>query len=341
VASGAVTFDPVEAAKCQSRFQGDPCHFGGFITLPTAFQIFGRCPGTLTPARGAGAACVTNEECAVGNYCKKQTLGAPLCPGQCTALATMGQSCVNTPCGPGLYCRAQMCRPYAHADETCAIDGDCFADPAGPTWLWCDPASHTCKPPVGEGVTCGIRTPGGDVSIQITCAAGLWCDALFIDSNGKCRKPGGAGSPCTSDLIACTTGLHCAGYEPRVTLGTCAGPVPSGGACFDVIDECAAGLLCTNGTCSGPSSLGGRCTGNGGCQAGLVCDVDNATCKQPRYPGDACGAADAFCVHSLCRDGHCADLAPIGQPCVNTTDCQLGLGCWSGVCRDSSICTPM
>jgi len=45
-------------------------------------------------------------------------------------------------------------------------------------------------------------------------------------------------------------------------------------------------------------------------------------------------------VHSICRDGHCADFAALGQPCVYGDDCQLGLGCFSNVCRDSSICAP-
>ena len=342
VASGAVTYDPVEAGRCQARFQSDPCNFGSFLVIPNVFQILSRCPGTLTPRRGAGDACVVTEECTAALYCKKQTLGAlPICPGQCTPVPKAGESCTNAPCAPGLYCSAQVCRPYAHVQDACASDGECFADPAvGTTRLWCDLASHTCRPPAAEGELCGIKTPGGDASMQIFCAPGLWCDALFVNRTGACRKPGGAGSPCSNNFDACAPGLHCVGYSADMTLGTCAAPVTSGGEC--VMDaDCTADLRCINGVCSTPSPVAGACESTSDCQQGLTCPYDDFKCRQPRYPGDACGDPDAACVQSICRDGHCVDFAAIGQPCVTGSDCQLGLGCPRGVCRDSSICIEM
>jgi hypothetical protein len=249
---------------------------------------------------------------------------------------------MNAPCAPGLYCLAQMCRPYAHAQDACASDGECFIDPTVTSRLWCDLASHTCVPPVTEGQPCGIKTPGsGDSSMQIPCAPGLWCDALFIDRRGVCRKPGGAGSPCGYELSACTTGFHCVGYEPDVTLGTCAAPAPSGGAC-NLPEDCASGLFCIANLCGGPSPAGGACQGvSRYCQQGLACDPADYNCRQPRYPGDACGDPGAFCQGSICRDGHCVDFAAIGEPCVYGNDCQLGLGCTREVCRDSSICVAL
>ncbi len=342
VASGAVTYDPVAASQCQARFQSDPCHFGTFLTLPTAFQIFGHCPGTLTPRRGASEACVAAEECTAGLYCKKPPISAPggNCPGQCTPFAQEGAACANTPCAPGLYCQ-QTCRPYAHAQDACASDSDCFLDPAVTPRLWCDLVSHTCKPPVGEGQACGIKTPGGNASLQIPCASGLWCDALFIDRTGVCRTPGGAGSPCSDGFgPACTTGLHCVGYEPGVTLGTCAAPATSGGPC-DLREECATGLFCIAGVCGPTSPAGGACGQSSDCQPALACDPADFTCRQPRYPGDACGEPDTFCQEGVCRDGHCADFPGIGEPCIYGVDCQLGLGCSRGVCRDSSICVAL
>jgi hypothetical protein len=341
VASGAVTYDPVEAGKCQARFQGDPCNFAPFLFVPTVFEILRHCPGTLTPGRGAGGACVATEECTAGLYCKKeQVLTQPVCPGQCTPLPQAGQPCVNAPCAPGLYCQAQVCRPYAHAMDACATVGECYAGPAATTRLWCDMSTHTCEPPAGEGERCGIETPGGNASLQIYCATGLWCDALFIDRNGVCREPGGAGSPCSYDVGACTTGFHCVGYSPNVTLGTCAGPAASGSEC-SLDTDCMPDLRCVAGVCAAPSPLGGACSQTSDCQQGLACDTAvDFVCRQPRYPGDACGDPDGFCLKSICREGRCVDLGKIGEPCVSG-DCQLGLGCPGGICRDNSLCRAM
>jgi hypothetical protein len=198
--------------------------------------------------------------------------------------------------------------------------------------LWCDLTSHTCKPAVGEGAPCGPQPDGGSGEV---CASYLWCDQVFLDKPGICRKASAVGGPCND--IGCTPGLHCAGYVPLGSdagLGTCVGPSPAGGPCNSPSD-CEGGVYCGNGACGGGKPLGATCTQDTDCQVHLTCPA--RTCVNAAYPGDPCNVASSACVYSLCRNGTCVDHAKVGQPCTVNTDCTTGT-CYQGTCADTSVC---
>jgi hypothetical protein len=350
VAQGSVLYDSAKAGACHARFAGDPCNFDFFLFTPDIFQVLADCPGTLTPERHAGDACVADGECMQGLHCLKDT--ARHCPGKCTAYAQAGQPCGTTvmpgyylSCGPQLLCQNNVCVPYATPGSACASVSECgpaiicLNDPACTNLnLWCDLTGDAgpgmCQPGVSEGAACGSGTPAAPRS-RIDCASSLWCEQIFVEP-GTCHKPGGAGSPC-SDAGGCTSGFHCAGYVPfgtGATLGQCVGISQNGGPCTFASD-CAAGLSCANHACAPLSAFGGSCGADGDCQKGLTCVTGK--CLHAAYPGDACDATTASCVLSLCSGGKCVDHAKLGQACMVGTGCATGT-CSQGKCADASVC---
>jgi hypothetical protein len=343
-ADGGVIYDPSKVGACHARFLADPCHFDFFLFTPDIFQVLADCPGTITPERNAGDACISNGECKQGLYCHKMN---STCPGVCTAYAQAGEPC-PTPdiqCASQTICRSadNLCHPFAKASDPCTTISDC-----GPTIicindptcvndnLWCDVTAGVCKVGGGVGAACGPQM-SGDVTDQAYCASDLWCDDVFLDTAGTCRASDGTqGSPC-NDRGGCQKGLHCAGYVPfgtGATLGTCAPPAPSGAAC-SIASDCQTGLRCIGQLCAAPGGLGAGCSADADCQTGFTCP--NLHCLAARYPGDPCGDADSACVLSLCKNGMCVDHTKVGQPCTADGDCTTG-ACVSGTCADTSVC---
>jgi len=341
-AQGGVIYDPSQVGACHARFLDDPCHFGFFLFTPDIFEVLTYCPGTITPERKQGDACVSSGECTQGLYCRKMS---STCPGVCTAYAKAGDPCptADIQCAPKTICGSNdVCRPYASAGDSCATAADCgpsiicINDPTCVNDnLWCDVPAGVCKKGGGVGAACGPVM--GNVGDQAYCASGLWCDDVFIDTVGTCRaNDGGQDSPC-NDNGGCQKGLHCAGYVALgtgATLGKCAPPAPSGGACRSASD-CQTGLRCIASACAAPGGLGAACSADADCQKGFTCP--NLKCLNARYPGDACGDADSSCVLSLCKNGTCVDHAKVGQPCAADGDCAAG-ACVGGTCADTSVC---
>jgi hypothetical protein len=344
-AEGGVIYDPAQVGQCNARFLQDPCGFGFFLYTPDIFQVLAYCPGTITPKLTDGGPCISSGECTQGLYCNKPKG----CPGTCIPYSQVGQSCTGSLlCDPHLDCTSMTSGPLTDVCENPPKEGDpcttvgcgstenCPADPTlctNPN-LYCDPASHSCKPGVGAGAPCGAPADGG-AGTQIACASNLWCDQVFLDQPGTCRVASGMGGPCND--IGCATGLHCAGYVPLgagATLGTCTGPSPDGGACSKNAD-CQGNAYCGNGVCGGGKPLNSTCAQDTDCQSGLTCS--SGTCLHAAYPGDACDGTTTACVLSLCKNGTCVDHAKVGQPCVTGTDCATGT-CYQGTCADTSVC---
>jgi hypothetical protein len=337
-ANGGVIYDPSKVGECHDRFQRDPCHFAFFLFTPDIFEVLAECPGTITPQRHSGEACVSGGECVAGLYCQK-TNG--LCPGSCVAYASDGESCATKQCAPNHMCTEEVCQPFAKAGDPCSGSSDC-----GPTIiclgapgcvddsLWCDLGSGTCKVGAGEGEPCGVQKVG-TASMNVECQNALWCDAVFIDKPGFCRKPGREGAPCT-DLGGCEKGYHCIGYVGFGTgaqLGTCAAQGALGAECtFN--SDCQSGLRCANEVCATFAQLGEACSGTSDCAMGLTCV--NRVCETAKYPGDACGTSDS-CVLSLCKGDQCVDHAKVGQACATYGDCTTQT-CVNGKCVDDSVC---
>jgi hypothetical protein len=338
-AQGSVLYDPGQVGACNARFLADPCGFAFFLFTPDIYEVLSLCPGTITPQRAAGQSCVSTGECTKGLYCKKDSG----CPGTCTPFAKVGESCAGTArCDPQLLCNSSTCQASPNAGDACKNAGDCGSTencPADPSVcsnpnLWCDPSSGTCKPGVGEGAACGPPSAGATAG-SVACASNLWCDQVFLDKPGTCRKSGGVGAPCND--IGCDRGLHCAGYVPLgagATLGQCVGLSQAGGPCKSS-NDCQGSLYCGNGTCGGGKPFGAACQQDTDCQAKLTCQ--SSKCVHAAYPGDACDGATAVCAFSICRNGMCVDHAKVGQPCTVNADCATGT-CFHGSCADTSVC---
>jgi hypothetical protein len=340
-AEGGVIYDPAKVGVCNARFQANPCGFGFFLFTPDIFKVLAYCPGTITPRLEAGAPCVS-AECVPGLYCEKD---AGRCPGTCNPYATVGASCAGSvQCDPSLQCTSgfgtssEVCEFPAEAGSPCTSGcgstENCPADPQNcPVQnLWCDSTSHTCKPGVGEGAPCGPQPDGGPTG---ACASNLFCDQVFLDKPGICRKASDAGGPCNQ--IGCSAGLHCAGYVSLgadAGLGRCVGPSADGGPCNSPSD-CVGGAYCGNGACGGGLAFGATCSQDTDCQSGLTCA--SRTCAHAAYPGDPCDGTSTVCVLSLCKNGTCVDHAKVGQPCTMNTDCATGT-CYQGTCADTSVC---
>jgi len=336
-AKGSVVYDPSQVGQCHARFLGDPCNFAFFLFTPDIFEVLSYCPNTITPRLTVGGACVSNGECSDGLYCKKDQ---GKCPGSCAPFAASGESCADgTPCSPHSSCNSRgLCHVAAKVGDTCKDASDCDGNilclgEDCPAQLYCDANAGACKLGASEGMPCGAVA--GTSMPLVACERGLFCDAVFIDKVGACRKPGGAGTPCNQS--GCSTGFHCIGYQAlgaTPQLGMCAGPSAAGGACVGQAD-CAAGLVCSSNLCGAPLALGAACTQDAECGPGTACDT---VCKTAAYPGDDCTPAASKCVFSRCVGGKCADHLKVGASCAADADCTTQR-CVAGVCADTSVCS--
>jgi hypothetical protein len=232
----------------------------------------------------------------------------------------------------------ETCQPRLKAGDPCKSVGDCGSTescPADPSIcsnenLWCDTAAGTCKVGAGEGEPCGQQASG-----NVACASSFFCDQVFIDQPGVCRKAGGVGAPCNQ--LGCTAGLHCAGYVPTgtgATLGKCVEQSAAGGPCTSN-DDSQNNQYCGSGTCGGGGAFGAACREDTDCASGLTCN--SSKCAHAAYPGDACDGTTTVCVLSICRNGTCADHAKVGETCATNDDCATGT-CFQGKCADTSVC---
>jgi len=219
-------------------------------------------PGTL----GAGAACVSSEQCAT-EWCKKSDSttcgactarvavggtctsssqcveGARCSTGKCVAQIEnpVGGSCDSTKgesCQSGLYCdySTKTCKAFVAAGGACSISAPCQRD------LTCDATSKTCVKPTlaGEGQAC---------STTVRCQTGLLCDP----ASQKCAKitmvkPGG---DCDSSLMRCEQG------QCNEVTKKCPTLIADGGACTpgDNAQTCEAYASCVDGKCLLPSQV--------------------------------------------------------------------------------------
>ncbi|RME20571.1 MAG: hypothetical protein D6806_16125 [Deltaproteobacteria bacterium] len=178
-------------------------------------------------------------------------------------------------------------------------------------------------------------------------------------STQKCVPLAGEGESC--EQVSCKRGLVCAGETGSMT---CRQPVAAGGDCLNM-DECQAGLICSQGKCIEPGGSGESCYVGSemtlalfACKPGLYCDADivhqqtTGTCKPQKAAGQQC-IMFYECVSGLvCKGvkldrmtgqvtpGQCATPQQEGQPC----DTELGFPeCdWDLYCdEDSGTCKPV
>lgn len=170
------------------------------------------------------------------------------------------------------------------ADAPCSNDYECTD---GLTCVgWTSKSDGVCKPPPGDGASCGYAIPDGGGFIELVkwgfgthprCAEGFFCDATATQQ-GICRARAAATGPCDRDE-ECADGLRC-------QLGTCgtAGPAPADATCKRNTD-CQDGLVCKSAdggsVCAPRAAAGTPCSSEFGFECAGACvkpDGGSATC---------------------------------------------------------------
>ena len=217
-----------------------------------------------------GAECITDTQCQ-SERCEMGTAttdaGSSAC-GKCTAVATAGQPCGTTGCGPNLSCSSlgsssSTCVAITYGDSGAACNDATTQCKPG---LWCDFTKMQCSPVGTQGSACS-----GDSS----CAPPLICAGM------TCQKPGTAGAACSADND-CVSGLGCDPSKNQcsaVTWATAGQP-------------CGGNVRCTVGYCPDNSGQGG----NGVCPTVIA---DGQACGGANEATTTC---DTF---SQCLQGTC------------------------------------
>ena len=297
------------------------------------------------PSAATGEPCSLFSPCASANdYCRVVSFTQSIC----TERGDGRESCTGLgqgTCKPGLACDfLGECRHQpGRVGELCGTGVPCAAG------LNCSsPVAGRCEAPDGPGESCtGIG--------QGTCQSGLVCDFL-----GECRhdppqlgQPCGVGVPCAGDLV-CSSGIggrciqRAQGGEPCTGLGqgTCADGLACDfvGVCRHqpslLGEPCGAGVPCSpelgcsadiGGVCEPRGGAGQRCsgTGQGSCEAGLVCDFLRE-CRHPTPElNEPCGIGVECAAGLFCQGGtqRCKAYKTVGEGCSAFNQCQPGLSC--------------
>lgn len=78
-----------------------------------------RCVPLRTITRQLGESCTPDQHCFADCSCRG---------GVCVALAGEGERCETLPCGRGLFCEDQVCRPLRADGEACSSRSECHAE---------------------------------------------------------------------------------------------------------------------------------------------------------------------------------------------------------------------
>jgi len=284
---------------------------------------------TLVPPVGAGQACVGlfQGNCADGLICDG---GSHMCRHQPPIL---GEACgLTVPCDDAYTCFDGTCKAKGLSTESCDVlvgNSSCVDG------LVCDVRGE-CRtdPPSSVGEVCGVLAP---------CAGDLAC------FDGRCQERNDAGQAC-DPLVpnSCTEGLECASNALGVAWECRHKPPQLGEAC-GLGDSCAQGLYCDElvlgGRCAAPRQAMESCvgTGQGNCQAGLVCDngvLGEGQCRHPQpWKGERCGTG-VPCSQDPWAGGPLVCNAPVGGFCETPKGAGhscTGLG--QGNCEAGLICS--
>ncbi len=268
--------------------------------------------------------CRTNTDCPEGQFCG-ETLQ---CEDGCRS---------DVECNDGEICSedSRQCVAGCRADDGCAPEQYCDLEQGNPTegvcaqgcrlrecpeFQVCDPDTRQCQ---GAGMCFGDNECGeGQICEPFFCVEGCrqdtdCADGLICDSEELFCRVG-----CREDQ-ACQAGFFC-DTEAEVCVEGCRGD-----------EECGQNRSCL------PVEIDGQitqqcvptpCEGDGACDDGFFCDVEQGVCEPGCRPGDCpegqfCDLNERACVLAPCEgDDACDD----GQVCLDG-DCIAG-------CRDDEGC---
>jgi hypothetical protein len=314
IAAGRMTLDGVKATSCLAALAVDPATCWSASVSPTSLPRLGAYGGVLPAECLAAFAGAVDDHgsCYDDHECKSGRCNVNSCPGSCTPTASLGGSCAQLGCRPGLSCVAATCVSGGSAGANCYGTGDCAAG------LTCD--YSTCATPIASGGSC-------DPFATNTCADGFWCaPASGSAATGTCKPQVAANGACVG------ADAHSTNNSFEANSAECKGNQVCVGSVLD-----ANGNATTQGHCDVPHDVGGACDASSntfhgsGCYAGLVC-VSGACALLPALgapcPGGACDPNTAWC-----SNGVCAALKANGEVCNASGQCS------SRDCNsDSAIC---
>ena len=288
VASGALHFVPDQAQKCLadlgrcngansfddgpcrevfegSAATGEPCQRNEDCAGDAFCQVGDDCPGTCTPRKQEGEACLLASECAYQggatrcNYdmagngtCHSLAASPPAAKGQpCTRRLGTQESLVI--CQDGFWCATVPGgNPNDDAMGECAepiaASGACFDGDDVCSEGICDSDTAVCR-------KLTLRKNAGESCGQAVFA---FCDpilGLLCGDDGTCQGSGDGsnGAKCfTSDFqLGCSVGLFCqkAAMATSSDPGVCTPLLTDGAACET--DSGCVGGGCVNGVCMG------------------------------------------------------------------------------------------
>lgn len=155
-----------------------------------------------------------------------------ICDVFCKEAPKYDEACINSKCGPGLYCDETLskCAYLPTAGEACHS-----SEPSCAPGLYCNSdlkceALPTTGMPCGNGDECayglycmddqGVKTcaeypDAGEECLDSKCRDGLVCD------NGWCHNPVSQEGEICSDVVRCGSGLVCDRDEGTCVVGEC------------------------------------------------------------------------------------------------------------------------
>jgi len=227
-----------------------------------------------------------------------------------------GEVCNDlVPCASGLFCSSAIgrCEPQGDAGDNCNL----LAANSCKSGLVCD-ASSVCRhdpPELGE--------PCGEF---VDCASGLACSSFLA---GTCQEQGDAGDGCNLLVPhSCKSGLVCDASS------VCRHDPPERGEPCGIGVSCAGSLVCSKdiaGTCGDRGGAGDSCsgTGQGSCEADLVCDFLRVCRHQPPHLDEPCGIGVPCDDGLFCQGGtqRCKEYKTVGEGCSAFNLCAPGLAC--------------
>jgi len=252
VASGALVFDGVAAARCV-----DAVGCGSFPLDPLLV-----CADALAGPVARGGACQADDDCAGDAHC---AFGEAVCPGVCSASAALGEGCAHDRDCAHAAGQVVICSGYGDDDGVCRA---ALID-AG----------------ASVGGACGVSVVGDAVHFT-GCAPGSWCPA----ATHQCTALVAAGGAC-DDTSECALGLACSfttGTCEPISVATTAGAACGLGLGGEVVCDPLVHLRCdgtpptcvTNDDPTTLAELGAPCHDDADCTTG-VCDTfdaDPGTC---------------------------------------------------------------
>ena len=192
----------------------------------------------------------------------------------------------------------------------------------------------------GGGASAGIGGAGGAGTGGTAGSAGGGASAGMggAGTGGTAGSAGGGGVPIGGECgntEECTDGAICSGgpWGPnglftlacRRQVPTCHdSPCGQGEGCYDVFDNEISHF------CGPQSAAGAECSpGVDNCQEGYFCGWLNGICEEKLQPDAECLSWDDHpCVDGYaCPWDFCEPEKGLHDPCISTTECEVGLRC--------------